>query len=79
MCLTLPAQVIDVAPDGATAVVEGRNCSRVVSLVVLAGDGVAVSPGDWLLLGAGLAVARIDADEAAELLALLDEASRTTP
>lgn len=79
MCLTLPAQVLEVASDGATAVVRANGSTRVVSLVVLAGDAVVVSPGDWVLLGAGLAVARIEAGEAIELLGLLDEARKSTP
>lgn len=78
MCLTLPAQVLEVASDGATAVVTANGSTRVVSLVVLAGDAVVV-PGDWVLLGAGLAVARIEAGEAIELLGLLDEARKSTP
>ena len=79
MCLTLPAQVVDVASDGATAVVRANGSTRVVSLVVLSGDAVLVAPGDWVLLGAGLAVARIEAGEAIELLGLLDEARKSTP
>lgn len=79
MCLTLPAQVVEVASDGATAVVRSNGATRVVSLVVLSGDAVMVAPGDWVLLGAGLAVARIEAGEATELLGLLEKARGSTP
>ena len=69
-----PARVVDVDQDGASAIVESGGARREVSLVVLTYEGVPVRRGDWLLLGAGLAVARIDEQEATEMLELLRDA-----
>jgi hydrogenase assembly chaperone HypC/HupF len=72
MCLAYPAQVTAVAGDG-TAEVLVRGRRQRMPLTVLAGQGVAVAAGDWLLAQSGVAVARIDESEAAQRLALLRE------
>lgn len=76
MCMSRPARVVAIFDDATTAVVETGGGQREVSLVVLAHEGVSVRPGDWVLLGSGLAVARIDEREAVEMLALHEEARR---
>lgn len=68
MCLTAPALVLSV--DGSVAVVEQDGRHRRASLLLLPG----VRPGDWLLVGAGTALRRLDADEAHELTELLGAA-----
>jgi hydrogenase expression/formation protein HypC len=73
MCLSYPAQVIEVAADG-TALVAGAGPARRVPLVVITSAGQRVQAGDWLLVHSGLAVARISPDEAASARALLEEA-----
>ena len=72
MCLTAPVLVVSVG--GSFAVVEQDGRRRRASLLLL--DDV--QPGDWLLFGAGTALRRLDADEAAELSALLGAARAAT-
>lgn len=71
MCLAYPARVITLRADGTADVVVRGRPQRLL-LTVLAGDGVPVAVGDWLLAQSGLAVARIDAAEAADRTRLLD-------
>lgn len=68
MCLSEAAFVVEV--DGDSAVVDLRGAHRTVPLVMLTFAGEVVTPGDWLLLHTGLAVARISATEAAEVNAI---------
>jgi hydrogenase expression/formation protein HypC len=67
MCLTRPAEVLDV--EGATARVlwQGQPLEVDVSLVG------PVAPGEFLLVHAGLALEKVEPDEAAGLTALLAE------
>jgi hydrogenase assembly chaperone HypC/HupF len=65
--------------DGAAAVVTVEGRDRDVPLVALGDEAASVVPGDWLLLHTGLAVRRLDAREAAELRAALDEIERSAP
>ena len=70
MCLGIPAQVVEVRPDGlATADIGGVR--REISVALIDGP---VEPGDWLLLHVGFALGRIDEAEAEATLALLAEA-----
>ena len=74
MCLTEPSRVVALDEGGRVASVgEGDRAQRVL-LAVLTADGVRVAVGDWLLVNAGVAVARIDAGEAAELRDLVHRA-----
>jgi hydrogenase expression/formation protein HypC len=68
MCLSEAACVVEV--DGDSAVVDLRGAHRRVPLVMLTFAGEVITPGDWLLLHTGLAVARISATEAAEVNAI---------
>lgn len=68
MCLGVPMQVISVADDTAIAEIDGVR--REASLLMLA-EPVAV--GEYLIVHAGFAIARIDADEAEETLRLMRE------
>jgi hydrogenase expression/formation protein HypC len=71
MCLSEAAWVLEV--DGDSAVVDLRGAHRRVPLVMLTFAGEVVTPGDWLLLHTGLAVARVTATEAAEVNAIRDQ------
>jgi len=73
MCLSYPAQIVAVDPSGtALAVVDGRI--RQVALTALGDEDVAA--GDWVLVSTGLAVARLQPEEAAAQLRLLADARR---
>ena len=71
MCMSDPARVIEVSRDGEDAVVELRGARRQLSIALLTLDGQSVYPGDWLLASAGIAIEKIEEDEAMELEALL--------
>jgi len=67
MCLAVPMKVIEVT--GATALVEQAGVTRSVRVDFLP----ELAMGDYVLVHAGLAIERVDAEEAAETLRLLKE------
>jgi hydrogenase expression/formation protein HypC len=69
MCLAKPMRVCRV--EGETAWVDDARRERQISLL-----GVdAVAPGDYLLVHADLAIARLDPHEAGEILIALEDAT----
>jgi len=76
MCLAVPMQLVtrrdDVFPEGD---VDRDGVRQTVSLLLLPDAAV----GDWVLVHAGYAIGRVDAEEAAETLSWLDEMSRAAP
>ncbi|MBE0666836.1 MAG: HypC/HybG/HupF family hydrogenase formation chaperone [Bacteroidales bacterium] len=73
MCLAIPAKVISV--DGTSAKVSIEDVEYTASLLLL--DDV--SPGDFIMLHAGFAIGKVDPEEAAETLRLLNEIEKNTP
>jgi hydrogenase expression/formation protein HypC len=71
MCLAIPARVTELLPDG-MAKVSLDGVAKEVSLAFV--DDVVV--GDYIVIHVGHALAKIDADEAEETLALLRQAAR---
>lgn len=69
MCLTAPARVLAVDESGATVLLAGRP-RRASTLVV---PDVAV--GDWVIVGAGTILERMNDDEAAAVTAAVDLAT----
>jgi hydrogenase expression/formation protein HypC len=67
MCLAIPGQIVSL--EGADAVVSVGGVTRAASVMLL--DEAAV--GDWVLLHAGFAIEKLDADEAEKTLALFRE------
>ncbi len=67
MCLAIPSKVISV--DGTTARVSIEDVEYTASLLLL--DDV--MPGDFIMLHAGFAIQKVDAEEAAETLKLLQD------
>lgn len=65
MCLAIPMRLIEI--DGASAVAEVDGVTRQVRLDLLP-EAVL---GDYVLIHAGLAIARVDEENAQETLALL--------
>jgi hydrogenase expression/formation protein HypC len=75
MCLGIPGQVVDIVDaEHYLAKVEVSGARRTVSLRLLADEGVGV--GDWVLVHVGFAMARIDEDEAAATLGVLEAMGR---
>lgn len=60
MCMSIPMQVLEV--DGLSARCSAKGLERVVSLVLLM--DAQVQPGDMLVVHAGMATERIDAEQA---------------
>ena len=65
MCLAIPMRLVEI--DGTVGVAEVDGVSRQVRLDLLP----EVSLGDYVLIHAGLAIARVDPDCAQETLTLL--------
>lgn len=72
MCVTQVGRVT--ATDGRVAAVEVGGRERRVPLVALGDEAATVTLGDWLVLQTGLAVRRLDGDDAAAVLADLGAA-----
>jgi hydrogenase expression/formation protein HypC len=65
MCIAIPMRLIEI--DGTIAVAEVDGVTRQVRLDLLP-EAVL---GDYVLIHAGLAIARVDAEHAAETLSLI--------
>ena len=65
---TVPAKVVNLEGSSAIVDVRGNRVAADVSLLRR------VAPGDYVLVHAGFAIRRYEPEEAAEVLALLDEA-----
>jgi len=68
MCLGFPGQITELDEFAATVDIAGTK--REVSIMVLP-DEVAV--GDWVMVHAGMAIAKMDPDEAQKTLQVLRE------
>jgi hydrogenase expression/formation protein HypC len=70
VCLAIPVQVIAILPDQwVEAVIGGVRCNVSCALI----DPVAL--GDYIIVHAGFAIARLDVEDAENTLALFDEIS----
>ncbi len=65
MCLAIPMRLIEI--EGVKGLAEVDGVTRQVRLDLLP----EVTLGDYVLIHAGLAIARVDADQAEETLSLL--------
>ncbi len=72
MCAALPARVVEVLESG-QAIVEQEGNLRCVSVQLLPD----VVPGDYVLLNLGVAVQRLSADEAQDVLNLWQQINAT--
>jgi hydrogenase expression/formation protein HypC len=68
VCLAIPGQIVDLAPEGHLATVEVSKVRRTINIDLLEPPPVA---GEWVLIHVGFAMSRISGDEAAEQLRLL--------
>ncbi len=72
MCLGIPGRVVALVPDlPDVADVEIAGTPRRIVVGIL--DGAPVEPGEWVLVHAGVAMQRIDADTARRQLEVLGE------
>ena len=71
MCLGIPGEVIELLPgQPELARVEVSGVRRVINVGLLADDLPA--PGEWVLIHVGFALSKIDENDAAEALKLLE-------
>ena len=70
MCLAIPMKVISL--EGAHAVVEQAGVRRAISVGLLE----EVSAGDYVLVHAGYAIARVDEEEARRTLELVEQLAK---
>jgi len=70
MCLAVPGQIVEKEEGVGVLDVRGNRIRAGLALVPEAGVG------DWVLLHAGFAITRIEASDAAETNALLDQMER---
>jgi len=75
MCLGIPGQIVAIIdPADALAMVEVGGVRRPVNVSFILEDRPAEACiGEWVLIHVGFAMSRIDAEEAARTLALLEE------
>jgi len=70
MCLGIPAQLVEIVdPAAKIAKADVAGVRRDVSIALCP----EASPGDWVLIHVGFALARIDEEQARETLALLEQ------
>jgi hydrogenase expression/formation protein HypC len=69
MCLAIPGQITEVVDDDLRlAKVDVAGVRRTVNIGLIDGLG----PGDWVLVHVGFALSKVDEEEAAATLALLE-------
>jgi hydrogenase expression/formation protein HypC len=76
MCLGIPGQIVEISnAEQKLAIVDVGGVKRQVNIACIVDDDHPVDScvGDWVLVHVGFAMNRIDADEAAETLSLLEE------
>lgn len=69
MCVGVPMQIVEIEGDTALAEIDGVK--REASLMLLDEE---LAVGDYVIVHAGFAIARLDPEEALETLALMREA-----
>lgn len=71
MCLALPGRVVEIVdPERHLVLIEVEGARKQVSTAMLAEDGERIAVGDWLETHLGMAFARIDEQQAQEILAM---------
>lgn len=76
MCLGIPGQIVEITSvENKLAIVDVGGVKRQVNIACIVDDDHPVEScvGDWVLVHVGFAMNRIDPDEAAETLNLLEK------
>jgi hydrogenase expression/formation protein HypC len=70
MCLGIPGKILDIVDeDNSIAKVDVSGVKRNVNVALVRPEGIA--PGDWVLIHVGLAMSKIDENEARETMKAL--------
>jgi hydrogenase expression/formation protein HypC len=72
MCLAIPGEVVELLPGNGDqlAMVDVVGVRRRINIGLL--EGEPVRPGDWVLIHVGFAMSKVDEEEAAEALRMLE-------
>jgi hydrogenase expression/formation protein HypC len=72
MCLAIPGEVVELLPgnDDQLALVDVVGVKRRINVGLLEGEPLV--PGDWVLIHVGFAMSKVDEQEAAEALRMLE-------
>ena len=76
MCLGIPGRIVEITDaDRMLALVDVSGVTREVNISCVAADDTALERhvGDWVLVHVGFAMSRIDEEEAAATLRVLEE------
>lgn len=74
MCVGIPGQIVEIVNAiERRATVDVAGVQREISIALVADDEGGIAVGDWVLIHVGFAMSKIDEDEAARTLALLQE------
>ena len=69
MCIGIPMQIVEIYEDGISGVVEAGNTKKHCFFMVIENPKV----GDYVLVHAGTAIAKIDEQEAKENVKLIEQ------
>ena len=73
MCLAIPGQIVEIVDArNRLARVDVAGVQRNVNVGLLDEDGAEAQPGEWVLIHVGFAISKVDEEEAAATLALLE-------
>jgi hydrogenase expression/formation protein HypC len=73
MCLAIPGQVVEIVDEhNRLAKVDVAGVQRTINIGLLDADGAGAVPGDWVLIHVGFALSKVDEEEAAATLKLLE-------
>jgi hydrogenase expression/formation protein HypC len=72
MCLTAPARVLSVEEGVAVVELDGRRRRALLAVAT------AIGPGDWVMVGAGMVLRRLDPADAAAIRQEIDAARSAT-
>lgn len=70
MCLAIPSKITSIDSETAMATVDTMGVSRTANLGLVEAD---VKVGDWVLVHVGIAMTRIDEEDALETIALYEQ------
>lgn len=70
MCLAIPSKIIEIDKETSMATVETMGVTRSANLALVEDE---VTVGDWVLVHVGIAMSRIDENEARSSLDLYEE------
>ena len=73
MCLAIPGLVVEIVDEvNRLAKVDVAGVQRTVNVGLLDAEGESATPGDWVLIHVGFALSKVDEEEGAATLQLLE-------